>query len=74
MIYYLFYDILEYLKYPTITTSSRILMLMLNQGKWRTATELINLTMALKRPLLDLSIGSIPGKHCLTGSNWRELI
>ena len=49
-------------------------MLMLNQGKWRTATELINLIMALKRPLLDLFIGSIPGKHCFTGSNWRELI
>ena len=30
--------------------------------------------MALKRPLLDLSIGSIVRKHCLTGSNWRELI
>ena len=49
-------------------------MLMLNQGKWRTATELVNLIMALKRPLLDLSIGSIPRKHCLTGSNGRELI
>ena len=54
--------------------SSQILMSILNQGKKRTATELINLIMALKRPLLDLSIGSTARKHCLTGSNWIELI
>ena len=28
----------------------------------------------LKRSLLDLSIGSIARKHCLTGNNWREFI
>ena len=48
-------------------------MLMLNQGKLRTATDLVNLIMVLKRPLLDLSIGSIARKHCQTGSNWREV-
>ena len=41
-------------------------MLILNQGKWRTTTELVNLIMVIKRPLLDLSIGSIARKHCLT--------
>ena len=53
---------------------SQILMLMLNQRKWRPATELVNLIMVLKRPSLDLSIGNIARKHYLTGSNWRELI
>ena len=43
-------------------------MLILNQGKWRTTTELVNLIMVLKIPLLDLSIGSIAKKHCLTGA------
>ena len=38
------------------------------------ATELVNLIMVLKRPLLDSSIGNIARKHYLTGSNWRELI
>ena len=47
-------------------------MLMLNQGKWRTVTELVNLIMVLKRPSLDLSIGRIAKKHYLTGSNWRD--
>ena len=41
-------------------------MLILNQGKWRTTTELENPIMVLKIPLLDLSIGSIAKKHCLT--------
>ena len=44
-------------------------MLMLNQGNWRTATELLNLKMVLNIPLLDLSIGGIARKHYLTGSN-----
>ena len=57
----------------TATSTSLILILMLNQGKW-IAAELVNLIMALKRPLVNLSIGSIARKKCLTGSNWRELI
>ena len=48
-------------------------MLMLNQGKWNNATELVNLIMVLKRPSLDLSIGSIARKHYLTGSNWKRI-
>ena len=49
-------------------------MAMLIQGKWRTATKLVNLIMILKWPLLDLPIGSIARKHYLTGTNWRELV
>lgn len=43
--------------------SSLILIFMLNQGKWKTVTELVNLIMVQKRPLLDLPVentGSTP--------------
>ena len=40
-------------------------MLMLNQGKWKSATKLANIIEVLKRPSLDLSIGSIARKQLL---------
>ena len=43
--------------FQIVDQSSQIL-LMLKKGKWMTTTELANLILALKRPLLAWSIGS----------------
>ena len=35
---------------------------MLNQAKWKTVTELVNLIMVQKRPTLDLPLGNTVSK------------
>ena len=51
--------------------SSLTLMLMLNEGKWTTVTELVNLIMVQKRPSLDLPIGNTVNMAYWIGNTWK---